>query len=156
MKGNTTLKFSRELEIDNDKFYNNVQYADKIEEFLTISKYYLKYIANTFVNFPYGSASVVEMSRCEENMDNILMSLEYREKSKMKRVGELIRYKQYPIIIFLFKLINSYDLIPNVPSQSTQQIPQSQQLPQGPQNLNEQYKQHLAMMLKKAYLFLLI
>jgi hypothetical protein len=92
---------TNEYKTDNEEFYNNVKYLEKLDEFLTISRSFLKYIANDFVTFSSGSANIVEISRCEENMELILTCLGYREKSKIRKTGEFIKYKNESIVIFL-------------------------------------------------------
>jgi hypothetical protein len=92
---------TNEYKTDNEEFYNNVKYLEKLDEFLTISRCFLKYIANAFVTFNLGTANVVEIARCEENMELILFSLGYKEKSKLRKTGEFIKYKNESIVILL-------------------------------------------------------
>ncbi len=92
---------TNEFKIDNGIFYNGVNYMEKLDEYLTISKFYMKYITNSYLNFPLGSCSIIEMARCEENMNLILTSLGYKEKSKIKKRGEFIKFRNLPIIICL-------------------------------------------------------
>ena len=91
---------TNEYKTDNEQFYNNVKYLEKLDEFLTISKSFLKYIANDFVTFSTGYANIVEISRCEENMESILSCLGYNEKLKIRKNGEFIKYKNESIVIF--------------------------------------------------------
>jgi hypothetical protein len=92
---------TNEFKIDNSVFYNGVSYLEKLDEYLTISKYFVKYITNSYIGFPLGSCSIVEMARCEENMEIILSSLGYREKSRIIKKGDFIKFRNYPIVIFL-------------------------------------------------------
>jgi hypothetical protein len=92
---------TNEFKIDNSVFYNGVSYLEKLDEYLTISKYFVKYITNSYIGFPLGSCSIVEMSRCEENMEIILSSLGYKEKRKISKKGDFIKFRNYPIVIFL-------------------------------------------------------
>lgn len=92
---------TNEFKIDNSIFYNGVSYLEKLDEYLTISKYFVKYITNSYIGFPLGSCSIVEMSRCEENMEIILSSLGYKEKSRINKKGDFIKFRNYPIVIFL-------------------------------------------------------
>jgi hypothetical protein len=92
---------TNEYKTDNQEFYNNVIYIEKLDEFLTISRSFLKYISNSFETFSLGSANIVEISRCEENMELILTSIGYKEKSKVRKTGEFIKYKNESIAVFL-------------------------------------------------------
>jgi hypothetical protein len=103
------LQDSPNTQIDNQIFYNNIQYIDKIEEYLILSKYYLKYIANTFINYDLGSANVVELSRCEDNMDMILQNMGYAIKYKIKKKGFYHKYKNLPIVIIIYSLEKMLD-----------------------------------------------
>lgn len=116
---------SNEYKTDNEEFYNSVKYLEKLDEFITISRCFLKYIANAFVTFSLGTANVVELSRCEENMELILTSLGYKEKSKLRKTGEFIRYKNESIVLFICnveKLAISTDVNANT-DMTTQNIP---------------------------------
>lgn len=98
------IRHPSEFKIDNEEFYNNVKYLEKIDEFLTISKYFLKYIANTLVTYEAGSANIIEIARCEDNIPIILSHMAYKEKGKVKKLGEFIKYKNLPITILIYKL----------------------------------------------------
>jgi hypothetical protein len=103
-----------EYKIDNDEFYNRINFMEKIDEYLIISKYYLKYSTPAFINFALGSSNIIEISRCEENMELVLASIGYKEKSITKKKGFLFKFKNYPILILLIG-IDTY----NIPSEST-------------------------------------
>jgi hypothetical protein len=114
---------SNEYKTDNEEFYNNVKFLEKSDEFLTISRCFLKYIANAFVTFSLGTANVVDISRCEENMELLLTSLGYKEKSKIRKTGEFIKYKNESVVVFLCnveKIVVCSD--DNQPSEATNQI----------------------------------
>lgn len=88
----------------------------------------MKYIASSIVQSSIGSASIVDLARCEENMDLMLLSLNYEKKSKVAKIGEIIKFKDQPIIIQLYKLevfnLNTQQIIQtnNNNSESTSNI----------------------------------
>ena len=90
-----------EFKIDNSVFYNGVNYLEKLDEYLAISKYFMKYITNSYITFPMGNLSIVELARCEENMEHILTSLGYKEKSRIVKKGEFFKFRNLPVVIFL-------------------------------------------------------
>jgi hypothetical protein len=100
-----------EYKIDNDEFYNNVNYMEKIDEYIILSKYYLKYTTPAFINFPLGNSNIVEISRCEKNMDIILSSLGYREKSHYNKTGDFIKYKNMPVIVMMSAVEKSDQIV---------------------------------------------
>lgn len=105
---------TNEYKIDNTEFYNGVNFMEKIEEYLIISKYYLKYFTNAFIDFRLGTSTIVEMARCEENMDMILTSLGYKEKSTIRKRGDLIKFKNSPIIILITQMEKlSFEVAPS-------------------------------------------
>lgn len=102
---------NNEYIVDNRKFYNDVNFIEKIDDFLIISKYFLKYTTPVYLDFKLGSSNIIEVSRTEENMDLILKSLGYKEKSNIKQEGDFIKYKNLPIIIKMFEIraFNSFE-----------------------------------------------
>jgi hypothetical protein len=93
-----------EFNLRNEIFYNEVDYMEKLDQFLIISKFFVKYINNTYIHFPLGSCRLIEMSRCEANMNEILLSIGYREKDKIKKSCEILKCKNSSIIICLSKI----------------------------------------------------
>jgi len=86
-----------------DQFFNNVNYLNKLDEYLKFSKFFVKSISNSYLqDFPIGHLSIVEISRCEEKMDLIIDSLGYEKKSNIIKNGKFIVYKNMPIIILYY------------------------------------------------------
>lgn len=83
---------------DSNLFYNKVKYMNKLDDFILLSKHYIKYISSTIINSDIGKASIVELSRCDKNMADIINNLGYRLKSERKISGYLWKYKSFPII----------------------------------------------------------
>ena len=98
------LQESPNTQIDNQIFYNDVQYMDKIDEYLLLSKYFIKYIGSTFINYDLGSANIVDLARCEDNMDMILQNMGYVVKYKIKKKGLYYKFKNLPIVIIIYAL----------------------------------------------------
>lgn len=98
---------------DNNNFYNKVKYMNKLDEFIIFSEHYIKYISSTIINSEIGKASIVELSRCDKNMDDIINSLGYRLKSERKISGYLWKYKSYPIIGILSQVKMNQNDKPN-------------------------------------------
>ena len=90
--------------LDTKQFYNNVDLLDKIEEYFTTSKIFLKYIANTIVNFSEGYASIVEFSRSEEKIENFFIKLGYKETRRILKNGEAFKFKNFPIVLLSFNI----------------------------------------------------
>lgn len=88
-----------DLLVNSHHFFNEVDFPDNIDEYFIFSRYHIKYIANTIVNYSEGSASIIEYSRCENVIDSLFSKLGYTEYSKIVKKGEIFRYKNFPIII---------------------------------------------------------
>ncbi len=74
-----------------------------MEEFLLISPCFIKYISSNFVKKPsYGNAKIVELARCEDNMNLILEKLGYKEIRKIIYGGELIKFGKENILLSIF------------------------------------------------------
>lgn len=94
--------FAKEqVSIDTNSFYNNVKYMTKLDEFLILSEHFIKYISNTIINSDVGKASIVEFSRCDANMEDIINSFGYKFKRRIDKKGYLIKYKNQPIFAYL-------------------------------------------------------
>lgn len=96
-------KMQQDFVIDTEYFYNSVKYTNKIEEYLILSTNYIKYISNIIVNTDVGNASIVELSRCDERMIEILKTLGYKESFQIKKKGHFWRYKNQPIVGIYYK-----------------------------------------------------
>jgi hypothetical protein len=89
------------------QFFNNVEFPEKIDEFFIFSRYHVKYIANTIVNYPDGSANIIEFSRSEDKIDPFFTKLGYTEISRIRKIGEFFRYKNYPIVLLYLNHIDT-------------------------------------------------
>ncbi len=85
--------------INEDEFYSKYNTIDNYDDMIRFSKVFIKYIANNKINSKLGIAKVVEFCRCEENIDNILLSFGYNIKSKIVKTFSLYKYKNYPIYL---------------------------------------------------------
>ena len=94
---------------DSNLFYNKVKYMNKLDDFILFSKHYIKYISSTIINSDIGKASIVELSRCDKNMADIINNLGYRLKSERKISGYLWKYKSFPIIGILCQVKKQND-----------------------------------------------
>jgi hypothetical protein len=81
-----------------------MNFLDQISEFYQWSKFYIKYIGNTFLSFEEGNAAIVDLSRCEENMNNILLEFGYHERFKIKKRGKMCKYKNKPVVVLIFTM----------------------------------------------------
>ena len=99
-----SAKEKKEYLLDTKQFYNNVEILDKIEEYFTTSKLFMKYIANTIVNFPEGYASIVEFSRSEEKIENFFIKMGYKETRRILKNGEAFKFKNFPIVLMNFNI----------------------------------------------------
>ena len=98
---------------DSNLFYNKVKYMNKLDDFILFSKHYIKYISSTIINSEIGKASIVELSRCDKNMADIINSLGYRFKSERKTSGYLWKYKSFPIVGILSQVKMTQNDKPN-------------------------------------------
>jgi hypothetical protein len=89
------------------QFFNNVQFPEKVDEFFIFSRFHVKYIANTIVHYPDGSANIIEFSRAEDKIDSFFTKLGYTEISRIRKIGEFFRFKNYPIILLSLKYIDT-------------------------------------------------
>lgn len=96
-------KMQQEFVIDTEYFYNSVKYANKIEEYLILSANYIKYISNIMVKTEVGNASIVELSRCDDKMIDVLKTLGYKESFQIKKKGHVWRYRNQPIVGIYYK-----------------------------------------------------
>lgn len=99
-----SAKEKKGLLLDTKHFYNNVDFLDKLEEYFTTSRIFLKYIANTIVNFPKGYASIVEFSRSEEKIENFFIKMGYKETKRISKIGDAFKYKNFPIVLIVFNI----------------------------------------------------
>ena len=91
----------KEQSIDSNSFYNNVKYMTKLDEFIILSERFIKYISNTIINSDIGKASIVEFSRCDGNMEDIINIFGYKFKRRKDKIGFLIKYKNQPIFAYI-------------------------------------------------------
>lgn len=85
--------------INEEEFYSKYNSIDNYDDMIRFSKVFIKYIANNKLNSKLGTAKVVEFARCEENIENILISFGYKVKSKIIKTFSLYKYKCYPIFL---------------------------------------------------------
>lgn len=94
-----------EFLLDNKEFYKNVTFIDKIDEYILLSRYFLKYYANTIISIDTDiTAKNIEVARCEDNIDIILQSIGFVESLKIKKKGDCWRYKNSPLVAYIYKL----------------------------------------------------
>jgi len=87
------------------------------ETFLTHSEYFIKYIANTHINSEIGTAKIIDIGRCESNMENILVSMGFKEDYMIIKNFLIFHYKNKPIWIYLYRIskTEAFEYI-NIPS----------------------------------------
>ena len=90
--------------LNSDVFYNEANYIEDYELFFTSSEYFLKYIGNTQIVSNIGTAKIVEIGRCESNMENILVSLGFIEDYMIFKWFAIFHYKNKPIWINLSRI----------------------------------------------------
>lgn len=76
---------------------------DEFELFLINSDYYIKYIANTHIASNIGTAKIVDIGRCESNMEDLLISMGFKEDYMILKEKLIFHYKNKPIWIYLFR-----------------------------------------------------
>lgn len=97
--------YKRKVSIDNQEFFKNVTYSNKIDEFLILSEFYVKYISPAIIKSDGGKVKIVELSRVDKNIGLVLESLGYKPcRETTKKVGFLYKYKWYPIFATLISV----------------------------------------------------
>lgn len=97
---NNNIQFTnKNFNINLEEFLSKYNPIDNYDEMLKFSKVFIKYIANNKLNSQLGIAKVVEFCRCEENFEETLMMMGYKEKSRINKNFSTFKYRQFPIYL---------------------------------------------------------
>lgn len=95
--------------INFEKFCQEVNYMQNLNEYLMISNCYIKYISNNAIKNPaFGRVKIVELARCDDNIGLTLKKLGFQDVGVIKYVGEIIKYNQENILLTMYSFGEAY------------------------------------------------
>lgn len=81
------------FKINHEEFYTKLNPFDNFIDYLKYSQCFIKYIAQNKINSKIGTTKVVDYCRCEDNIIDMLKSIGYSEKSRIKKSFGVYKYK---------------------------------------------------------------